>query len=332
MKTSLTKLKNSLILLLTFLVLPLWAKPVAQVTSISGQAFMVGPDGRTVSLKLHDHLEERAEVMVEEGGSITLNDYFDATYHLTGGSHLKFYNRSVQLKQGKAWIQSYNARHPLALTTANGHVDFWKGEFITTFDQTTARSQVLVVSGDVDVSNVLDRNMKYTVHAGSFTIVDPEVENGVPRAPTKVGLASLNSALAEFKKLPSDIRSAPVLSRSIASVEEVPVKKGKIIYIKSGRLPASVGSTRQTPKKKAPKRAKLTHAPIKFYGVEESKSANLDAHRKPASIRPLTVVPEKAAETLNIDPEFAESLKRESEQQPKYSKELESLIKDLKSF
>src|SRR5690606_11276660 len=156
---------------------------------------------------------------------------------------------SVQLKKGKAWIQSLNSRHPLALTTANGHVNYWKGEFIASFDQTTSRSQFLVVNGDVEVSNVLDQEMKYTVSAGSFTIVDPEVEHGSPRAPTKVGLTSLNSALADFKQVPEKMMEASP-SRGIASVETV--KKGEIIFIRSNRLPASVESS--APRKKVAKK------------------------------------------------------------------------------
>jgi hypothetical protein len=89
MKTFRTKLKSSFYLLamISFSAL---AKPVAQVMEIKGQVFVVTPEGQTTALKVKDHLEDKSEVMVEEGGSITLNDYYDATYHLIGGSHLKF--------------------------------------------------------------------------------------------------------------------------------------------------------------------------------------------------------------------------------------------------
>jgi hypothetical protein len=326
MKTSLTKLSSSILLLVS---LSAWAKPVAQVTEVSGTVFVVTPEGKTQALKNNQHLEERTDVLVEEDATITLNDYFDATYHLAGGTHLTFFNKSVQLKKGKVWIQSAHSRHPLALTTANGHVDFWKGEFIVTFDQTHSRSQVLVVNGDVEVSNVLDRSMKQVVSAGSFTLIDPEVENGLPRAPTKVGLSSLNSAIAEFKKMPT--REAP--SRAIASVNEAPVKKGEIIFISSNRMPASVGqgSAHKYYKKMVGKRVQHTPVPIKVYGVSFKKMEN--SQRVPASIQPLTPVPpKKAGATLKIDPEFDNSLKKEFQTQPKYPKELERLIDDLKSY
>lgn len=351
MKTSITKLKSSFILSLTLATSVAWAKPVAQVIDVKGQVFVISPDGKTKTVKANDHLEEKSEVMVGEEGNITLNDYYDATYHMIEGSHIKFFNKSVQLKKGKTWIQSLNSRHPLALTTANGEVNFWKGEFITTFEQASAKTQVLVVNGEVEVSNVLDKNMKYSVPAGSFTLIDPEVESGLPRTPTRVGLNSLNTALAEFKALPEKLKEAPTEKatapeRKIASVEETPaVKKGQIIFMTNGkrmdRVPASVTGAHEYFKKKvATKKWELTPAPIRFYGVAPvaasvtSVSKQEVAPRNPASIKPLELlaVPKKVGSDLNIDAEFSESLRIEKASQPKHSKELENLIQDLKSY
>lgn len=349
MKTFLTKSKSNFLVISLLIASPVWARPVAQVTEVNGQVFLVSPEGKTKALMINDHVEEKSEILVEEGGNITLNDYYDATYHLIGGSHLKFFNKSVQLKRGKTWIQAKNSKNTLALTTANGHIDFSKGEFITTFDQATSRSQVLVVNGEVEVSNVLDRNMKYNVAAGHFTLVDPEVENGVPRTPTKVGLTSLNTALMEFKKLPDAMvtAAAPDPQRSIASVTEVPtVKRGEIVFIKSSRMPASVhGSARDyyvktVKQKKQTQQKNLTAPPIRFYGVAPMKPAAVAAKaaraevipRGPASVPMAVKMPQKAVENVNLDPEFGESLKKQMSEQPKHSKELESLIQDLKSY
>lgn len=329
MKTSLTKLSSSLLLL--SLSLSVWAKPVAQVTEISGTVFMVTADGNTSALKLNQHLEEQSEILVSSGSSITLNDYYDATYHLISGSHLKFFNKSVQLKKGKAWIQASNAKHPLALTTANGYVNFRKGEFITIFDQMSSRSQVLVVNGEVDVSNILDMEMKYAIPAGSFTVVDSEVENGSPRAPTKIGLQSLNAALTEFKQLPEELKTNE--GRSIASVSDTPakapIKKGEIIFIKSHRLPASV----ETVRRKRVQKSDLTPVPIKIYGTSWKKTEAFTAPRAPASIQAVAPnLPKIVAPKVGNDPEFENSLKKQASKQPKYSKELENLIDDLKSY
>lgn len=345
MKTSLTKSKSSL-LLLALVCAPVWSKPVAQVTEISGAVFVITPEGKTRTLSAKDHVDLQSEILVDEGASITFNDYYDASYHLTGGSHVKIFDKSLQLKKGKTWVQSRSVRHPLALTTANGHVDYKRGEFITTFDQATSRSQVLVVTGEVEVSNILDHDMKYTVQAGTFSIIDPEIESGVPRAPTRVGLSSLTAALAEFKQIPEKtISAAP--ARGIASVEETPHKKGEIIFIKSHRLPASVqGSAHSYYKQKArPASAALTHAPIRIYGVTEEASVapqseqvqvrvlvpSATSPRVPASVAGPAIT-EKSSSLGKIDQEFADSLKREVSGQPKHSKELERLIEDLKSY
>ncbi len=344
MKTSQLKLKSSLVLV-SFVSLSVWAKPVAQVTSVTGQVFVVTPAGATELLKSNAHIEDKSEIMVEEGASITVNDYYDSTYHLASGTHLKFFDKSVQLKRGKTWIQSQNSRHPLSLTTANGSADYWKSEFIAIFDQSNSRSQFLVVNGDVEVSNVLDRDMKYTVSAGHFTLVDPEVENGLPRVPTKVGLTSLNSALAEFKELPAKAPEAAPVARAIASVEEVKPapKKGEIMFISSNgelmkRLPASV-SPKSSVKKVTPKAvispvpSHLTTAPIKFYGTSW-KPVVTEQARVPASVAPLVqlVAVQKRVTAIKIDQEFGDSLKKEEAAQPQYSNELKSLIDDLKSY
>jgi hypothetical protein len=340
MKTFRTRLSSSLVLLV--LSAGAAAKPVAQVVEVSGNVFAVGADGKTIQVRANHQLEDRSEVMVEEGASVTLNDYYNATYYLAGGSLLKFFNKSVQLKRGKTWIQSLNTRAPLALTTANGHVDFSKGEFITTFDQASSRSQVLVVTGEVEVSNILNRDLKTTVQAGAFTMVDPEIENGTPRAPTRVGLQSLNAALGEFKKLPRKMLEAALPARAIASVQEdaakpqETLKKGEIIFIQSTRLPASVkpGDAHSYFKKVAgAKKLRVTPVPIKIYGTAWKKTEAAVRPRTPASIQ---VTPPSVQKTVpaaaQMDNEFGDSLKKQETEQPKYSKELQSLIDELKSY
>lgn len=332
MKTSLTKLSSSILLL--SLSLSVWASPVAQVVGVQGTVFVVTNDGKTSALKIDQHLDEKSEVMVEEGASITLNDYYDSTYHLVGGSHLKFFNKSVQLKKGKVWVQSMNARHPLALTTANGYVNFWKGEFITTFDQVSNRSQVLVVNGEVEVSNIFNRDMKYAVTAGTFSMIDPNVENGVPRAPTKVGLQSLDSALAEFKTLPAKIKDVTP-SRRIASVEAAPVQRGKIIFITTHRKPASVekGSAHKYFKKMVQGKKDYSPTPIHFYGTSWQETRAPKSTRIPASIAPQKPLQKAPAPQVSVENDiFSRSLKKHEGEQPKYSKELENLIQDLKSY
>lgn len=327
MKTSLTKLSSSLLLL--SLPFSLWAKPMGLVTKISGKVFVTTEEGKTSTLRLNQTIDEKSEILVPTDSALTLNDYYDGTFHLVGGSHLKLFDKSVQLKTGKIWVQSMNSRHPLALTTANGQVNYLKGEFIAIYDKPTKRSQILVVDGEVDVANILDQQMKYSIPAGSFTVVDDDV----PRAPTKVGHQSLNAALAEFKSLPIEPSAS---GRSIASVtvNEAPKKRGEIIFIKSHRLPASVPMQKRSKRSgKAQSIERLNPVPIKIYGTSWKENESKVSPRTPASIHIIAPsLPKNRASNVQNHPEFIETLKNETGKQPKFSKELENLIRDLKSF
>ncbi len=319
MKTSITKLKSSL-LLLALCSGGVFAKPVAQVTGLTGSVFVITAQGKTHTLSINDHLEHESEILVDEDATVVLNDYYDASYSFTGGSHAKFYDKSIQLKKGKTWVKGQGHKQSLVLTTANGHVNYKHAEFIATFDQASSKSQFLVVGGDIEVSNILNSELRYTVQAGSFSLIDPDQENGIPRAPTKVGLSSLNHALAEFKVVPKAHRQAAP-TRSIASVApQAPKERGEITFIRSHRMPASVSSV------KTPKKSSLGDAPIRFYGVSAPVKK-----RNPASVMPQKM-PAPAPQSVKIDPEFYRSLKIEVAEQPKHPKELERLIEDLRSY
>lgn len=323
MKTSHTKLKSSLVVLITLGSMNLWAKPIAQVQEVKGRAFVISEAAGTKKVQPQDIIDERDELLVEDGGQLSLNDYYNSTYYLTGGSHIKIYDRSIQLKKGKTWVKS-QSRSPLAMTTANGNVEFLAGQFIATFDQATNRSQFLVVQGEVNVSNVLDRDLIQSVPQGQFTVIDPEVENGIPRAPTKVGAVSLNRALEEFQmknEAPMQMPAVTKPARSIASVTalEVPmqVKKGQIIFMTSTALPEAV-----TPKKttrmpaSVPTKKTYSDATISYYGTKTEVEA--------VRVR----LPASTPQPIQIE----RTLKKTEPVRPGYSNELESLINDLKSY
>ena len=364
MKTSITNLRTSFFIITLTLSTSTYAKVVAKVTEVKGNVFAVLPNGKTVKATPNMHLDDKSEILVEENSTATFYDFYDTTYHLNGGSHLKILDKSVQLKGGKVWIKSNHAASPLSLISANTHVDFWKSEFITSFDQYTGKSQVMVVTGDLDVSNILDKNVKFSLTAGSFTLVDPEVNNGQPRQPTTVGPESLKTALAEFKYIPKTIldkqKEDIEAKRDIASViEEKPApvaaivpekvqmaeapKKGEVTFIQTNRMPASVGKKDDALKyfknktvvsKPSTKLEQLTPAPIRIYGEATPMAAKVVtptfvpslAERIPASAP--TSQPAKMIE----DKTFTKSLNTHSDEQPQHKPEVQKLIDDLKSF
>lgn len=323
MKISHTKLKSSLVVLITLGSMNLWAKPIGQVQEVKGHAFVISETGTTKKVKTYDIIDERDELLVEDGGQLSFNDYYNSTYYLTGGSHIKMYDRSIQLKKGKTWVKS-QSRSQLAMSTANGNVEFAAGQFIATFDQATNRSQILVVQGEVNVSNVLDRDLIQAVPQGQFTVIDPEIENGIPRVPTKVGAVSLNQALEEFQmknEAPLRLPEVTKPARSIASVSslEAPMqmKKGQIIFMTSTALPQAVKEKKvaRVPAS-VPVKKILTDAPITYYGI--NKTPEFSTVREPAS----------APSHIQVE----STLKKTEIAKPAYKNELESLLNDLKAY
>ncbi len=334
MKTSITKLKTSFLVMTLTLSSVSFAKVVAKVTEVKGNVFAILPEGKTVKITPNFHLDENSEILVSEDGLVTFYDYYDTTYHLNGSSHIKMLDKSAHLKSGKVWIQSTHTNTPLSLITANAHVDYWKSEFITSFDQNSGKSQVMVVGGDLDVSNILEKNIKYSLTAGAFTVVDPDHNEGQPRRPTTIGPDSLNKALAEFKAIPKDIlnNSTPSMKRSIASVDEnISSKKGEIIFIHSSRAPASVEPKAKKMSMKRVQKPSVTPVVVRVIGVSDSvpslvvspTPSKAEVMRVPASAQPTV---------MTHDADFNQSLDSATGKQPKYPSEVQKLIEDLKSF
>lgn len=344
MKTYPIKFSSSLILI--FFSFSVLAAPVGQIVQITGSVFSVDPLGKTTLLKMNQHIEDGSQVMVEEGASVTINDYYDASYSLIGGSHVKFYDKSIVLQNGKVWIKSSNVRHLLSVRTANSQTNFYQGEYIISFDQMSSRSSSLAINGEAKISSTLNEDFIEAISPGTFSLVDPEINGGTPRPATRIGLESLNMALAEFSKLPENNSIKDQTSRSVASIneEKLEPKKGEIKFITTfERAPASVGSgeahnyfKKVVSKKKVSKKEKLT---VRIFGVtpvalEKTQVPKADnSNREPASV-PIIKLPEakKMGIELRSEPEFVDSLKKHQEEQPKHTKELQNLIDELKSF
>jgi|GEM_PF-3945362 len=235
MKISINKCASLLLLTCS---LQLAAKPVARVYDMKGTVFLKNSRGETSLLKQNSHIEERSEIILEEGALVELTDYYDTNYELAHGTHIKFFDKSIQLKKGKIWVNSLNTRFTTTITTANGVVDFRKSQFIVTYELDKAKSQFFVLNGMINVANILDRDLRVDILAGEFTFIDPDVDAGVPRSGTKIGEKSLAHSMIGFSKSAEPKSLLKSTSRSMASVSET--SKGKIIFMTSSREPASV--------------------------------------------------------------------------------------------
>lgn len=241
-----------------------YAETIARVVEVKGNAFSF-MEKKSNSLKYGSKIQDLSEVMVEDGATLSLVNTHGHVFHISGGSLVKLYKGIIELKNGHIWVQS-NANRKGLFNTSNSIGQYGKGQFIYSFDNISGKTQLLVLQGKVRFSNALEPKLSTKVSSGQFSLVEQNYENGLPRAPTKVGLKSykqIKSVFANFEKLQNtEVEKslwgqAPTQkkSRSIASVSVNPSprpdhskggKSGKIITIRTfkssaSRVPASSG-------------------------------------------------------------------------------------------
>lgn len=284
------------IFFLLVLSIPAWSKTVARVLEVKGNAFsFTGKTSNT--LNYGSKIEDLSEVMVEDGSMLSLVNTQGQIYHINGGSLVRLFKGMAELKNGNMWVVA-SRKSSGVLSTPNSVARFEEGQFVYSFDNITGKTQILVLLGDVILSNALETNLTTKVSSGYFSLVDPKYENGLPRTPTKVGLKSFTKVKEKFAAFDSIDKNkiqkmlwgqseSATPKRSIASVSEgnqdsiVPQNSyhgpGKIIKIKtikseSGREIASVSPYSyytEMKKKNAWKYKPVSNnkvAPIHYYG------------------------------------------------------------------
>ncbi len=338
MKTSITSSKSKYLFLALLLPIMAEAKLVGKVHAIKGDAFLIR-EGKTTTLKKDMDIEEGSQVMVGDDASATVGDFYDRRYHLSAGSNLVMNDRAMTLLKGGLWSQSLSQKANVGVSTANMLMSSYQGEFIATYDAATKKSQLTVITGEVDVASPLEPAFRYAVTAGQFSHAIPSVDEGYPRAPTRLGYESLMKAVALFpgvKSMDAGVAQAQTSGRAIASVDSVAEKKGEIIFMKtvvgSSRAPASAEGEAQkyflkTTKKSAPKIKSIsTTAKVRVIGLQPVAAAS---SRKPASSHKMQT--QERAESVNSS-DFLKSYEQHQRHQPKHSQEVQRLIDDLKSY
>lgn len=240
-----------------------FAKTVARVIDIKGNAFVFSEDNTSKSLRYGSKVQDLSEVMVEDGSALSLINNEGHVFHVNGGTLFKFYNGIAEVKNGQVWVVVKELlRGPGTLHTPNSIAKYTEGQFIYSYDNHTGKTQALVLTGDVKFSNALEPAVSINVPAGHFSIVERDFDKGLPRSPTKVGLKSykkfknlfVNFDSLQDSKIENMLWEKPskTKARSIASVSDqfslggsAPApRRGKIIkittYKSSSRVPASV--------------------------------------------------------------------------------------------
>lgn len=334
------------------------AKTIARVLDIQGNAFLFSSEEKAKELSYGEKITDLSEVMVEDGSTLSLVNTQGHVIHVNGGSLVKFYNGITELKNGYVWVNVKNSTSRGQLNTTNSIANYSSGQFIYSFDNQTGKTQLLVLTGDVSLSNALEPSLKVDVAAGNFTLVEQKYNNGLPRSPTKIGLSSyksLKNVFANFKNLDESyidemIGEKKTKSRAIASVDDqfsskkikkVSNKRGKLIVIKTygtnSRLPASASPMEYySDIKKAQLKAKQPvktgkSASVRYYGFEPKISSKINTKelkRVPASVGSKS----RLINELSAPSEFERSLMEKSSQNKRHSDEVNNLIDDLKSY
>ncbi len=176
---------------------------VAVVSAVKGNVFC-SYKGKTLALRPGMYLESGTEVFAEEGAQLSLNDYYNHIYHLSGSGHMAMFKNLLELKRGYLWIQSldHDSTMPsFKITTANTHVGYREGEAILSFDNYSGKTQLLVIAGIFEFENSLQSHLKVDVSEGQFSFIQDEHRGGSPRQPTPIGFDSYKKVTKLFDEI-----------------------------------------------------------------------------------------------------------------------------------
>ncbi|MCP4913558.1 MAG: hypothetical protein GY909_10600 [Oligoflexia bacterium] len=217
-------------ILFSFLILmgALNAKVIGVFSDVKGNAFIT-QNGKTVPVKTGMHIHKQAHIYTEEGAQVSFNDYYDHIYHLSGSANIILHPNLLELREGYVWIKSLSYDPligPFKITTGNGLVQYYQGDYIASFDSYTGKTQLLTVKGKSTLSNILREEATVAVNEGQFSFIKNELNDGSPRRATPIGFGSFKKVTSLFK---IDKKSEPVALPQKAVAKALPVPKAKVV-------------------------------------------------------------------------------------------------------
>jgi hypothetical protein len=220
-----------------------YAKIVAVVSKLEGKAFY-STQGKTHPLREGTHIPAQAEIFTDLGAQVSINDYYDHVYHLSGGAHVVVYTNLLELKEGYLWMKSLaydELKGPFRVTTPNAVVENQIGEGIVSFDVYTGKTQLLSIKGDFGFRNSLMENLGITLSEGQFSFIHNEHEKGHPRKATPIGYASYKKITGLFEGVQPFHKEEKVVRKTFLSTNP-PQEEMKPAEPKTQRAVASVKS------------------------------------------------------------------------------------------
>jgi hypothetical protein len=348
--------------------------PELMVRSVKGNAFLV-TKGKTSMLKAGDHIYDFQQVFTEVGSQISFANFQDQVFHLAGGGNIRSLKGVIELQNGYLWMESISGKSPeYQIQTPNARVGFSNAEAIIDFDNSSGKSQVLVLNGNIEFGNLFQDHLNTSVSSGKFSFISKDYENGSPRVPTPVGKNTFAKVQGLFDKPSVEKKKAPIKNvasilsnedispkmgkRSIASVPmseptsiEVPKPKTKvensgIIYIRPKKRDLAKDDmlmnyhSKNISKLKA-KKVKKSFAPsyatkskVKVYVFGKKKKVKRSVAKTPKK-RKFNRAPASVSSGTSVkikNDAFERSLSREYKKQLRHSKEVNSLIQELKNY
>jgi hypothetical protein len=233
MKRSLDVTKISTAFVLAFLVsLSAQAKEtvVGTLSEVKGKVF-ISRMGKLKEAAVSDKIYDNSEIITELSSQVTLTDYYDHRYYVSGGAHLRVSDNQVELLRGYLWVQSFNPQTISEISTANSRVYFKQAEAIISYDQGSAKTQMVVITGRAQFSHALESFRSTIVEEGRFSFIDNQVDDGTPRTGTPIGYTS-------FQKMTE-------LFDGVKPLEEnnVIAAQNRVSRTQANRAPASVVTT-----------------------------------------------------------------------------------------
>lgn len=175
--------------------------PSYVIQELKGKAFFM-LEGKPKQLKKGMRIGTPLEVFTEVGAEVSLSDYHDHLYHISGSSHALLHQRNLKLNEGYLWVQVLQeSSSPFRVLTPNGTLDYTHGEVIISYDSNQGKTQVLSLSGTHHFKNLVQDFMVTDVKEGHFSFIDLDLNNGQPRNPTPIGYGSFQKVTSLFDKV-----------------------------------------------------------------------------------------------------------------------------------
>ena len=327
----------------SFVVLLVFTSGIARaamvVKQLKGNAFMIFAT-KTQSLHTGDHVPAGAEVLTEEGTELTLANYHNHQFHITGSGHLKVNKKQTLLLEGYLWFRSTSQGKGGALSfdirTANGVVQYNDTEGIVSFDPYSGKTQFLNFRGDNAFFNKVRPGPQYEIKSGMFSFIDNNHNQGIPRRPSRIGIKPYKKLMALY----DDIRPLPpvpglwdkVQGRSIASVQEEDELKKilKQYSIKQankrqgGPSPIKVNIYAPSSSRENMENREEETTPQPLIKISKKKPLPSSKGRSPASLSTTNQAPQSNP--------FEQALQSRYKDKMRHKKEINSLIDALKSI